>query len=353
METITLPLYYTHHGPIIRVDKERHRAYSVKVPNYDGVNYSTGLYLLMKARNLDQFKGALARQLMPRWNLLYSDAVNIWVHNGNVAPRAEDVDWSKPVPGWTKETEWGPYIPFERYPQLLNPPSGFLQNCNNPPWVATWNSGLKPLEPAPYYLQVTPKADAGEEVLNTRGERLFRMSGEDRKFTLEEMIELGFDTYVLPADVIVPLLVNAAAKREPLNDASLAQMACLRAWDRHSSKASVAYTYLYYIIGPRPTRTFSLRRSFRVSFPTNGRASIYNRSANKTWPGVRSKKPSRGLRSAWGNRKCPGAKSTLSFAAAFFPWTARIRSEFCIRMRVQSRKMAGFSAMTGGRTSSW
>ena len=246
METITLPLYYTHHGPIIRVDKERHRAYSVKVPNYDGVNYSTGLYLLMKARNLDQFKGALARQLMPRWNLLYSDAVNIWVHNGNVAPRAEDVDWSKPVPGWTKETEWGPYIPFERYPQLLNPPSGFLQNCNNPPWVATWNSGLKPLEPAPYYLQVTPKADAGEEVLNTRGERLFRMSGEDRKFTLEEMIELGFDTYVLPADVIVPLLVNAAAKREPLNDASLAQMACLRAWDRHSSKASVAYTYLYY-----------------------------------------------------------------------------------------------------------
>jgi len=185
---------------------------------------------------------------MPRWNLLYSDAVNIyWVHNGNVAQRAEDVDWSKPVPGWTKQTEWGPYIPFERYPQLLNPPSGFLQNCNNPPWVATRNSGLKPLEPAPYYLQATPKADAGEEVLNTRGERLLRMLGEDRKFTLEEMIELGFDTYVLPADVIVPLLGNAAAKREPLNDARLAQaMASLRDWDRRSSKGSVAYTYLYY-----------------------------------------------------------------------------------------------------------
>ena len=43
MDAITLPLYYTHHGPIVRVDKERHRAYSVKVPNYDGVNYSTGL----------------------------------------------------------------------------------------------------------------------------------------------------------------------------------------------------------------------------------------------------------------------------------------------------------------------
>ena len=202
----------------------------------------------MKARNLDQFKAALTRQLMPRWNLLYSDAANIyWVHNGNVARRAEEVDWSKPVPGWTKQTEWGPYIPFERYPQLVNPPSGFLQNCNNPHWVATRNSGLKPLEPAPYYLQATPKADAGEEVLNTRGERLSRILGEDRKFTLEEMFDLGFDAYILPADVIVPLLMNAAAKREPLNDPRLAQaLASLRGWDRRSSKASVAYTYLYY-----------------------------------------------------------------------------------------------------------
>ena len=50
---------------------------------------------------------------MPRWNLLYSDSQNIfWVHNGNVAQRNEKYDWFKPVPGWTKDTEWGPYFPF-------------------------------------------------------------------------------------------------------------------------------------------------------------------------------------------------------------------------------------------------
>ena len=39
----------------------------------------------------------------------------------------------------------GAVIPFDDYPQLMNPPSGFLQNCNNPFWVSTPHSGLDPL----------------------------------------------------------------------------------------------------------------------------------------------------------------------------------------------------------------
>ncbi|MCW5977796.1 MAG: penicillin acylase family protein [Bryobacteraceae bacterium] len=249
MDSVTLPLYYTHHGPIVRLDRERNRAWSVKLPNFDGVNYSLGLYGLMKAQNLEEFKTAASRQLMPRWNLLYSDLENIyWVHNGNVAQRNEKYDWTKPVPGWTSETEWGPYLPFEQYPQLLNPASGFLQNCNNPPWVATRNSGLNPLAPTPYFLSARPKPDAGEEALNTRGERVFQVLAEPKKFTLEEMIDLGFDTYILPADVIVPLLDEAwKNSAEARKDARLAgAMNALRSWDRRSSKGSVAYTYLHY-----------------------------------------------------------------------------------------------------------
>ncbi len=246
LETVTLPLYYTHHGPIVKFDRERHRAWSVKLPNFDGVNYSAGLYGLMKAQNLDEFKAAVARQLMPRWNLLYSDAKDIyWVHNGNVARRNEKYDWLKPVPGWTKDTEWGPYIPFEQYPQLLNPPSGFLQNCNNPYWVATTNSGLKPLEPAAYYLSHPVKAEAGEETLNPRGERVIQVLSQDTKFTLEDMTDLGFDTYILAAEVIVPLLGEAAAKHSG-DSPALRAVGTLKAWDRKSSTESVAMTYLHY-----------------------------------------------------------------------------------------------------------
>jgi len=205
------------------------------------------MYGLMKSRNLTEFKAVLAKQLMPRWNLLYSDSENIfWVHNGNVARRAEGYDWSKPVPGWTKDTEWGAYLPFDVYPQLLNPPSGFLQNCNNPPWVVTKNSGLNPLAPTPYYLRKTPRPGAGEEALNTRAERLFEVLGQNKKFTLDDMKELAFDTRIVPADVIVPLLERAYTAK-PTQDARVKRgLDLLKSWDRRSGEDSVAYTYLYF-----------------------------------------------------------------------------------------------------------
>ena len=252
LETITLPLHYTHHGPVVKFDQEKHRAWSVRLPNFDGVNYAAGLYGIMRARNLDEFKAAVAKQFVPRWNLLYSDATDIyWVHNGNVAQRDPKFDWLKPVPGWTKETEWGPFFPFDAYPQLHNPASGFLQNCNNPYWVATRNSGLRPLEPAPYYLSYPVKADAGEEALNTRGERIFQVLTQPKKFTLDEMMDLAFDTYVLAADVIVPLLEKAQARLSAEPDADLARamqraMDRIRTWDRRTSSASTAFTYVYY-----------------------------------------------------------------------------------------------------------
>jgi acyl-homoserine-lactone acylase len=246
-ETVSLPCYYTRHGPIVKYDPEKHHAYSVKLPNFEGVNYATGLYSIMKAGNLSQFKAALARQLIPRWNFLYTDRQNIyWVHNGNVARRNPSFNWSMPVPGWTKETEWGDYLPFDIYPQKLNPPSGFLQNCNNPPWVCTRDSGLKPLDPAPYYLHAKPRADAGEEALNSRGERLFEVLGSDRKFSLEEMFRLGFDTHIMASDVILPLLNHATVSASNTSPEVAQAIKAIQSWDGSSSKDSIPYTYVHF-----------------------------------------------------------------------------------------------------------
>lgn len=247
LESITLPLYYTHHGPIVRFDAARSVAHSIRLPNFESVNYSFGLYGLMKARDLNEFRQALGRQLIPRWNFLYSDVKNIyWVHNGNVAERSATADSRKPLPGWTKDTEWGAYLPFERYPQILNPPSGFLQNCNNPPWVATRNSGLRPLDPAPYYLASQPAADAGEEVLNTRGERIFEVLSQDRRFTLDDMIALGFDTRIMAAEVIVPLLTSAHSASGRSDPRVSRTIQLIREWDRTSHRDSVAYTLVHF-----------------------------------------------------------------------------------------------------------
>lgn len=246
--TVTLPLHYTHHGPIVEFNRVRHTAYAIKLPNFDGVNYSTGQYLLMKANGIPEFKEALSRQLILRWNLLCTDSKHIyWVHNGVVPRRDPGFNWLSPVPGWTKRTEWQGYLPFSANPQLLDPAAGFLQNANNPPWVATRNSGLKPLDPAPYYLSYKAQANAGEEVLNTRGERLFGvLTRPNERFTLAQMVSLGYDTYVLAADVAVPLLDRAAATHQDADRALKRAVVQLKSWDRRSAVDSVAFTYLFY-----------------------------------------------------------------------------------------------------------
>jgi acyl-homoserine lactone acylase PvdQ len=269
-EAITLPIYYTRHGPIVSFDRKANTAYSIKLPNANGVNYSTGLYLLMKARSLPEFRAALTRQLIPRWNFLFSDENDIfWVHNAVVARRPGGYDWTKPVPGWTGDTEWGPYLPFSDNPQLLNPPSGFLQNCNNPPWLATRNSGLKPLDPAPYYLQTAPRPTSGEEALNLRGERVFQVLSGGRKLSFDDVKALALDTYVLSADVIVPLLEHAYTPsfsfwpRQP--DSRVARaLEALHSWDRRSAADSVAFTYLYFW-GKAYTELYSAERFDRFN----------------------------------------------------------------------------------------
>lgn len=249
MQRVILACYYTLHGPVVKIDMKNDRALSVKLPNYNGVNYSTNLYRLMKARNLQEFKAVLALHLMPRWNMLYTDMKNIyWVDNATVARRTPGYDWRKPVPGWTSKTQWGPYFPLSSLPQILNPPSGFIQNCNNPPWLSTTNSGIDPKLPAPYFQMYYVNTQGGNGRLNPRGERLLKVLGRNEKISLDDIRTMAFDTYVVPADVFVPLLVAAYKVRKQENRSPRLAHAIqiLSAWDRRSSKQSIAQTYAYF-----------------------------------------------------------------------------------------------------------
>jgi acyl-homoserine lactone acylase PvdQ len=120
-----------------------------------------------------------------------------------------------------------------------------LYYLQNPPTVdsARTRSALA-ARAVEQYLQESGKPAAGEEALNTRGERIFQVLTQDKKLTLDEMKELGLDTYVVAADVIVPLL-DRAHKRDPERRLARA-MDLIRAWDGRSAIDSVAFTYIYF-----------------------------------------------------------------------------------------------------------
>ena len=45
--------------------------------------------------------------------------------------------WSGLVPGDTSATLWTKIHPYEDLPRTLDPPAGWVQNTNNPPWTNT------------------------------------------------------------------------------------------------------------------------------------------------------------------------------------------------------------------------
>jgi acyl-homoserine lactone acylase PvdQ len=92
------------------------------------------------------------------------------------------------------------------------------------------------------------KPEISQEDLNPRGERLLKVLAQDKKFTLDEMKALAYDTYVVPADVIVPLLDRALRKQpREVGDPGIAPaVETLKSWDRRSAPDSAAETYLYF-----------------------------------------------------------------------------------------------------------
>ena len=77
---------------------------------------------------------------VPMWNANYADDQGhiMLVFNGLVPKRnGKDYSyWSGVVPGDTSETLWTTYLTFDELPKSVDPPSGFNQNANEPPWLS-------------------------------------------------------------------------------------------------------------------------------------------------------------------------------------------------------------------------
>jgi acyl-homoserine-lactone acylase len=104
---------------------------------------------------------------------------------GRVPRRADGYDWSKPVDGSTKATEWQGFHDATDHLQVLDPPQGWMQNCNIPPDAMMPGS--------PFQLGVTKdylfgSREYGELAgwTNQRGARAVELLAADDSVTVEE-----------------------------------------------------------------------------------------------------------------------------------------------------------------------
>jgi acyl-homoserine lactone acylase PvdQ len=231
LQTKTIYTYWTHHGPVMA--KRNGKWISVKAVNRS-LNGLIQSWQRTKATGFADYKKVMDLKANTSNNTVYADAEgNIAYWHGNFIPvRNPKWDWSKPVDGSIKATEWNGLHGINQTVHLYNPANGWIQNCNSTPFTAAGPNSPKP-ENYPAYM-----APDGE---NFRGINAVRVLHDSKYLTLDSVIAKGYDTYLAAFDVLVPALLQAYAQ-----DTSMAFLAApmdvLKSWDYHCDTASVATT---------------------------------------------------------------------------------------------------------------
>lgn len=187
-ELRTVTFRKTHHGPIVRRLSET-RQLSSNVARMNDALFGRQAYRMVRSRNYQEFRAALATLDQRMFNLVYADCDGniFYLYNGIVPRRDPEFDWSKAVDGSRPRADWQGILPLEELPQVLNPTSGYVQNCNQSPYTTTDDQNPEPGDLA--------RDIVGEATWDNRRAKMSRhLLRAARDVTFGDWQALAFDT---------------------------------------------------------------------------------------------------------------------------------------------------------------
>jgi acyl-homoserine lactone acylase PvdQ len=243
-------LWSSHHGPIVA--RRGNKAWAAKIAYGDMVTLEPW-YELNFAKDYQGAVRAMSTLSMFPQNVMVADtAGNIYYQRtGRVPVRPDGFDWSVPVDGKTSKSEWQGVHPASDHLQVLNPPQGFMQNCNIPPDAMMVDSPFQLATAKKDYLYSGP--GYGPERAgwtNQRGARAVELLAADDSVTADEAMAYITDIEPYGAERWIAAL-RAAHERHGATQASshphyAAAIADLLAWDgtlAAESKAALRYDF--------------------------------------------------------------------------------------------------------------
>lgn len=264
------------HGPAVR---RPDGVYAIRFAGYGEVRQLEQWYRMNKARNVDEFRDALRMLALPSLNTLYADKNGnlFYAYTGRFPVRAEGYDWAKCVPGNTSATLWTEVYPFDALPQVLNPPSAFIQSCNSTPFHTTVGEGNP--RPADF-----PASMGIETHLTNRSRRALELYGGDASITRDEFYSYKYDkTYADDAKIVQfldKLFAHGVPDEAPLPEA----LELLKSWDRTTTKDNPAAALAVLVGEPHSRRQewggvpFNpvnvLREAVKVLLENHGRLNV-------------------------------------------------------------------------------
>lgn len=174
-----------------------------------GERFSRQIYGMNTARNISEFKQALAIQGLFPENVMVADANReaYYVLTGLTPRRPPGFDWTRPVPGNTSAAEWVGFHPLEDLVQIQNPPQGYMQNNN----VATDTM----MDGSPMTAERYPAYIFNDEPGRThdRGERAVALLSRQYAATKSDFLAIAMDEFYVNAHLWLDALLEATRSR--------------------------------------------------------------------------------------------------------------------------------------------
>ena len=233
----SLTIRHSIHGPVLTPPEGSPQG--LRVAGLDQPGMLEQWWAMGRARTLEEFENALRTIQIPMFNVMYADRAGhiLYQFGGRVPVRfcCDAAFWEGVIPGDTSATLWNSTLTYDQLPRLLDPPSGWLQNANDPPWTSTLPVQLHP-DSFPAWL--SPR------FMHFRAQRSALMLARDSSITFDELVSYKHSTRMELADRVLDELIDAAkASGRPM-----ARQAAevLEQWDRQAqadSRGAVLFSF--------------------------------------------------------------------------------------------------------------
>lgn len=258
LRTETLVVRTSVHGPVF--ERKDGKTVALRVAGLDRPGGLAQYWDMGKSKSFKEFETILKRLQVPKFNIIYGDREgHIQYLDNGILPKHATGDlayWSGFVPGDTSATLWTETHGYDELPKVNDPATGFVQNANDPPWVATYPQTLKHADFPPY---VAPNGP-----MSLRAQWSVKLLADTGKLSFDDFVARKLSTHTLMADRVLPdLLAAAAGDPDPEVQAAVA---LLRAWDRKTDADSRAALLFETWAGKFAPNNFTSQANYKVKW---------------------------------------------------------------------------------------